>query len=526
MSAYAAITGGMFAFIAYEGAKTWWPFCFLIVLTFVGFFHTIRWTYAFECHREKVNKLTRIILSKSKTGASLDPTMNIPAMCILPKSICKMRMPSRLQQIVNQVFRTRYWFPLLYFFILIGLVILSFAPDFSVWVQVIAIIALVIAFFLGIGWYSSLKQIGKEKKVILEGCNGEWAQECYLPLLVKKAAKGEIELWAVDIEDEIKLGNPQAKKDWQVARSKNRAQYLNKNKDIQIYSELSNADHIFVVAPDRVHCEIATFFLDRLATGGKIFIEKPLDASVGAALKLREKIKEKGQETVFAFDHYLANAYPFLQNKASYLRGIGEIRKIEFHILEPDGISPQREKTLDKGMIFDLFCHVLALVCAVPNQNLACLETKLRTIKLEDVKAARYVGCPISGETFAWIKFMVNSDVQVVTAIGKCVGTSDEKFMRLYDSNGTIKLDFVEDEFSVFDSPEKQIKKGKLLSKHVEGFLEGLLLGKKPPLSVPGVLSFEAALEILKILDEAKRRIDKMPEYRCHESISEILERF
>ncbi len=44
-------------------------------------------------------------------------------------------------------------------------------------------------------------------KIVLEGCNGEWAQKHYLPLLVEKAAKGAIELWAVDIKRQIALGD-------------------------------------------------------------------------------------------------------------------------------------------------------------------------------------------------------------------------------------------------------------------------------------------------------------------------------
>lgn len=106
-------------------------------------------------------------------------------------------------------------------------------------------------------------------RVILEGCNGEWAQECYLPVLIRKAVGGEIELWAVDIENEIKLNNPEVKRAWHVAQSNNRARYLNKSKDIRGYGELSSANYVFVVAPDQYHCEIAEFWLERLAPGGK-----------------------------------------------------------------------------------------------------------------------------------------------------------------------------------------------------------------------------------------------------------------
>lgn len=366
------------------------------------------------------------------------------------------------------------------------------------------------------------------KRVILEGCNGEWAQECYLPVLIRKAVGGKIELCAVDIEDKIELNNPEIERLWQVAQSNNRALYLNKSKDIQRYNELSGADYVFIVTPDRFHCEIARFWLDGLTAEGKILIEKPLDACAGSALRLKEKIEgKKGKEAIFAFDHYLASTHPFLQNKASYLTKIGKIQRIKFHILEPAKIPPKREKALDKGIIFDLFCHVLALTCAVINQNLTCSAAKLQTVKLEDVKAARYVGCPISGETFAWIKFIVNHDIKVVSVVGKGVGSSKDKFMRLWGPNGKIELDIRSkgNKFFIFDSQGRQQKQGRLNSKHVESFLEGILQAKEYPLSIPGVLSFDTALRILEVLDEAKGQIDKMPEYRCNESISEISER-
>jgi predicted dehydrogenase len=365
------------------------------------------------------------------------------------------------------------------------------------------------------------------KRVILEGCNGAWAQERYLPFLIKEAARGDIELWVVDMGNNIKLGSLQ--KDWQVAQNKNRSYYLNKNKDIKIYSELSNVKYVFIAAPDQFHSKIARYWLDGLAPEGIIFIEKPLDASMGAALKLKEKIEEKGEEAVFAFDHYLARARPFLHDKDYYLKEIGGVEKIEFYILEPSKIPLEREKALDKGMIFDLFCHVLALVCTVVNQDLTCSATKLQAVKLGDVKAARYVGCPIKGETFAQINFVVNNDIQVVSAVGKCVGTSEDKFMRLSGPNGKIELDLRPKEgnkFSVFDSEGKQQKQGRLNEKHVESFLKGILQGKEHPLSVPGVLTFDIALEILKIMGEAKRQIGKIPDYTCQESISHILERF
>ena len=362
------------------------------------------------------------------------------------------------------------------------------------------------------------------KKVILEGCNGEWAQKYYLPFLVEEAGKGAIELWAVDMESQIKLSDPSVTALWQVAQSKGKACYLDKTKNKESYETVSNVNYVFIVTPDQSHCQIAEFWLERLAPQGKIFIEKPLDASVGTALKLEENIEEKGEEAVFAFDHYLARAYPFLRHKDYYLKEIGGVKNIEFNILEPSRIPRKRANTLDKGMIFDLFCHVLALVCAVVSRDLSCSAGKLPAVKLKGVKAARYAGCPISGETFVWINFMVNRDIEVVSDVGYYVGNKQDKFMKLHGTKGRIEFDFVRDEFAIFDARDKLLKKEKLLADHVGTYLEKLLPEKKQPLSLPGVLSFDAAFEILKILDKAKQQIGKMPVYQYNDSIDKILE--
>jgi len=67
MNAYAVVIGGVSAFIIgmrvedlaeLESSSTFkFLVASLIVFTFFGFFYTVRWTYAFECHQERVNKL-------------------------------------------------------------------------------------------------------------------------------------------------------------------------------------------------------------------------------------------------------------------------------------------------------------------------------------------------------------------------------------------------------------------------------------------------------------------------------------
>jgi len=121
------------------------------------------------------------------------------------------------------------------------------------------------------------------------------------------------------------------------------------------------------------------------------------------------------------------------------------------------------------------------------------------------------------------IQFAVNPSIEVVSKVGYYVGNNQEKCMKLVGTKGRIELNFVNDEFSIFDARGKLKKKEGLLKSHVETFLEMLLSGKRGPLSIPGVLSFDAALEILNTLDEAKRRIGKMPVYQPHDSVDQIL---
>jgi len=361
------------------------------------------------------------------------------------------------------------------------------------------------------------------KNIVLEGCNGEWSQRHYLPLLVNKAARGDIKLWAIDVEDEIKLKDPQIRKSYEIAQSHHKAHYLNKIKHEQSYKGFSDATYVFIVTPDQYHSQIAEFWLGRLAPKGKIFIEKPLDASMRSALKLRQNIKERNKEdAVFVFSHYLARAQPFLQDINRNLDQIGKVERIEFHILESATIPLNRAKALNKGVIFDLFGHILALSGALIERNLTCSKSILQRAKLREVKAAQYLGCPTAGEAFSRIKFAFDN-VEVISLIGKAL--RDEKVMIVYGSNGVTKLDFLSNTFLVFDHQGEPKSQGQLNPRHVESFLEEIIDKDKQPISVPGVLDFDAGIEILAILDKAKMRIEKIVDYQVGESTDSILTR-
>jgi predicted dehydrogenase len=356
------------------------------------------------------------------------------------------------------------------------------------------------------------------KKVVLEGCNSEWAQKCYLPLLVNKAAEGKIQLRAIDIQPQVKLAAQNVAGLWRDAKSKGNACYLRKSSgNIKPYEIPTDIDYVFIVTADQYHCETAEFWLERLNMRGRIFIEKPLDASIEKARELKGKMGEA--DIAYGFDHYLAKAHPFLRKQNGCLGKIGKISKIEFNILESSDIA-NRASTLDKGVIFDLFCHVLAVVSAIVERNFTPSEAILGTVKLRDVKPAKYKNCQISGETFARIEFSISDNIKVIATLGKGVGEGDDKYLTIYGKKGRIKLNFVENQF-ICDYSSQHQDKGQLESRHVESFLEAILQGEKP-LSTPGALSFDTAFAILKLLTEAKSKVEVMAVYDIGTSAEEI----
>jgi predicted dehydrogenase len=473
---------------------------FLMVLTFVGFFLTLRWVYSFECHRGKVNEIASALWRSCNIVVPLDPTMEIPPLHI---------MPSRLTK-ADEIFRTRYWFPVFYLFVLIGILALTYWPLESYfltgwYVKLLKYLDLgvvVAAICITYRGFDSIRKLKTEKRVVLAGCNGEWAQKHYLPFLIKTAIRGDITLWATDIQSEIKLNSPGSRSLWQTARSKGRACYLDMAKDMESCEIPWNVDYVFIVTPDRWHCKVAEFWLSRLSTEGKIFIEKPLDASIEAAEQLKAEVHNN--TVVYGFDHYLASLYPFLRRMRSSLKTIGEPKGLEIKISENTEIPFEKADTLKEGVILDLFSHVLAVSAAVVEGKSAPTGAILQKAELIDGARAKYKGWPFPSETFARIEFLVG-DKRVTGIVGKGIGERPDKQTIIYSADGRrVEIDF---QTYIVDGKGRNLE-----SEHVESFLEAVLKGDTPD-SAPGVLSFDAAFEILKLLSHSRDKINMRPDY-------------
>ncbi len=508
MQVYAAIVVGIIVGFGYltsglnSGLLALIPLFFLIVLTFFGFFLSLRWTYSFECHRERVKVLARLVWFHCKVDAPLDPTMEI-----LP-----MRIP-----LIGRILRTRYISSSFYLAMTFALFILFIVVGWKGWsradplgrglisvASLIVLALLVASIMVAVVGYRSIERVGKESRVVLVGCNSDWAQQRYLPLLIDKANHGDITLWATDIQPEIELNTPGILSLWQAAKSRGRAVYLDMRKSVASHEVPCDIDYVFIVTPDRCHCKVAEFWLSRLSTTGKVFIEKPLDASIQAAEQLKARLSDNN--VVYGFDHYLASLYPFLRRQSQYLKKIGGIRSLEIRILEKNEIPPNRVDTLREGVIFDLFSHALAVSAAVVGKKLAPTEDTLRKTERGKWRRVKYRGCPLLEET--WAHFELTIENKMVTGVvGKGVGKTDKR-MSIYGTSGRkIEIDFEADSFSVNGRVE-----GKLDSKHVESFLKAVLKGSNID-SAPGVMSFGAAFEILRLLSCIRDKTNMGPDY-------------
>ncbi len=143
------ITGGSISSITIKNFNLSWLLYFIIVFTFFGFFQNIRWSYAFECHRMRVNLfLIRI-----------DQIYHLP---INNKDLLTMKIPSmKGLWRAKGILRTRYLFPLFYFIVLI-----LFAISFQGAARYGAVLTLIIAFILGIRARLSFKELDATEKLL------------------------------------------------------------------------------------------------------------------------------------------------------------------------------------------------------------------------------------------------------------------------------------------------------------------------------------------------------------------------
>jgi predicted dehydrogenase len=346
------------------------------------------------------------------------------------------------------------------------------------------------------------------KRVVLEGCLGDWSRKSYTKPLAERARKGKISLYAVDtrdITDEIELYDPVI--------------FVNK-KDTTIYNSIDDIDFVFIVTPHEFHCKIAKHWLEegKLNENGRIFIEKPLDSSV-------ENIEELGkckdaEKKIIAIDHYIPKIIPLIKELEKRHETLGYITKIRFDILETDPILESRKKTLDEGLILDIFPHIMGVLTKVMNvYGEFGLDTN--NFKILGVKRGKYQGAPINGETFAKITARIEG-IPLESCIGKAVDSRDCKLMNILFEKGSLTADFSSRDF--FIKTENEYVKGTLQKKHI-GMLLDYIIDEEFDYDriLQFSLNFREGYEVVKIISRIGSCKSDSIEYEQFEPLESIL---
>jgi len=173
MNIFGAVAGGILAFTAQSlnenpitidfPVSYTLVFIFLGLLTLFGFFLTLRWIFAFECHRNRINELSKDLLALGVNELPYKFRMDIPSIPLAPKfkNEKKYKWFIKLCDSFSKVFLgTRCLFPLFYLVVLIGITgfVCYLIPD-AIWSSkwVLFIIPL-FTLLIFIKWYSSLKE--------------------------------------------------------------------------------------------------------------------------------------------------------------------------------------------------------------------------------------------------------------------------------------------------------------------------------------------------------------------------------
>lgn len=351
------------------------------------------------------------------------------------------------------------------------------------------------------------------RKVVLEGCLGDWSRKSYIGTLAQKARESEIVLYAVDTKD---------LKDIERTDYEDPIHFVNKESNWAAYNAIDQVDFVFIVAPHEFHCKIAGHWLEKgkLKENGRIFIEKPLDSLPENVDGLTKKYGDV-QRKIIAVDHYILKI-PHLIRILTEKRGeFRRIKQIRIDILELDSISESRKKTLDEGLILDMVPHVLAVLTKVM-QAYSEFELDADDFKIVEVRTGRYRSAPIKGETFAHIEMTV-ADTVIESFIGKGVGIHEKKTIEISFERGDITGDLPSGNLFIRERDKIEKISGSIQKNKIDRLLNDILEGE---FDENEFLGFDEGFEIVRIITRIREKASRPVEYKKGSSLDDILKKF
>lgn len=365
------------------------------------------------------------------------------------------------------------------------------------------------------GFQILMQECKIESRILMVVClgAGDAFQKRYWPTLSQLVLQKKIKLAVVDskpLSEKFRKIFDQHSPDWLRFIQCNLPQDGPLNTPDEEWYGFLTADIVFVLMPDHMHVKVAAEWLKHAKA---IFVEKPYDRYLQEAEAFEDNIKaiynmgKLPSTIVIPFDHYFGKiGNLILNNRMEEIVSdrCGHITNIKFSLTEPWPIEGQRAKSLEYGMIFDLFCHILAILH--PFVNLDAIDFK--------VYPARHHGSLIgNSETYAFFTSKSTDSMNLLNSInikgvvGKGVGKSEEKWLELIGTTGILRINFHKSDSGMFINKSGTYLKLDDLEDGHSNVLKTIFKGEYVENPVGG-LTGDIALIILRKLFDCKNQVN------------------
>lgn len=263
-----------------------------------------------------------------------------------------------------------------------------------------------------------------------------------------------------------------------------------------------DVDAVFVVTPDKTHCDVAQFWLGRAK---RIFVEKPFDVSADRIRRFRECVTAQTTSEVFGVDHYFVRCNQaafsqdyFIKHLLDATAGgglLGDFTGFEFCLTEPPMITRgrydatavrKRAPSLQGGMVFDLGAHAVPILMPFFDLSAGIRLRKVWAGRCDGLRDVIYSGA----ETFSIAHVecrtqrtrtkQTSAFIPGTFIVGKDVGDRPQKYFVLKGPRGEVRFDLVRYRVDHTSPTGEVTSLGPLFENWTSFFVEEILKGRVP----------------------------------------------
>lgn len=221
-----------------------------------------------------------------------------------------------------------------------------------------------------------------------------------------------------------------------------------------------SVDAVFVVTPDRTHCDVATEWLGRAR---RIFVEKPFDVSTARVQQFCNAMARFPSTETFAVDHYFVRCNQAAVAAEYFLRsllplnrtgGLGDdFTSFEFRMTEPpepnNASIGARALSMQSGMVMDMGSHALPVLLPFIDLSKPIIAKPIWAGVSRGLRDVMYGGAEtfsiadVECQTRSTASKPSSSLIRGRFAVGKDIGDRPEKYLEVSGPRGTIRFDLV-----------------------------------------------------------------------------------